>query len=261
MAPQKFSVERTYFMERNLLRTLGDNTLDLIYAKDEYGRFIFVNAALMKMTGARTAEDMLGKTDFDFNPLEAAQTYHDDDQLVIRSQQPLVDREELLHNAETGEVRWHSTTKIPLYDDNRQIIGVVGITRDITASKQTEMSVRQLNIELEERVAARTNELLELSKAVATERNLMRTLIDTVPDHIYAKDLNSKFLLANEGVAWNMNTSHQNLIGKDDSDFYDRDMAQRFYDDEQKVITTGEMLQQEEHVVDIRTGEPRWMLT
>lgn len=248
-------------MERNLLRTLGDNTLDLIYAKDEQGRFIFVNAALMKMTGARTAEDMLGKTDFDFNPPEAAQTYHDDDQLVIRSREPLVDREELLHNAETGEVRWHSTTKIPLYDDNRQIIGVVGITRDITASKQTEMNVRQLNIELEERVAARTNELLELSKAVATERNLMRTLIDTVPDHIYAKDLNSKFLLANEGVAWNMNTSHQNLIGKDDSDFYDKDMAQRFYDDEQKVITTGQMLQQEEHVVDIRTGEPRWMLT
>lgn len=248
-------------MERNLLRTLGDNTLDLIYAKDEYGRFIYVNAALLKMTGARTAEDMLGKTDFDFNPRETAQTYHDDDQLVIRSQQPLVDREELLRNAATGEIRWHSTTKVPLYDDNRQIIGVVGITRDITASKQTEMSVRQLNVELEERVAARTNELLELSKALATERNLMRTLIDAVPDHIYAKDLDSKFLLANEGVAWNMNTSHQNLIGKDDFAFYDEQMAQGFYDDEQKIIATGQMLQQEEHVSDIRTGKPRWMLT
>src|SRR5690606_16981925 len=114
---------------------------------------------------------------------------------------------------------------------------------DITASKQTEIGVRQQNAELEERVAARTNELLELSKALASERNLMRTLIDAVPDHIYAKDLNSKFLLANEGVAWNMNTSHQNLIGKDDFEFYDREMAQGFYDDEQKIIATGQMLQ------------------
>lgn len=248
-------------MERNLLRTLGDNTLDLIYAKDEQGRFIYVNVALMKMTGARTAEDMLGKTDYDFNPPAIARAYFDDDQLVMRSQQPLVDREELLRNAETGEIRWHSTTKVPLYDDNRQIIGVIGITRDITASKQTEISVRQQNAELEERVATRTNELLELTKALANERNLMRTLIDAVPDHIYAKDLNSKFLLANEGVAWNMNTSHQNLIGKDDFEFYDKEMAQGFYDDEQKVIASGQMLQHEECVADIRTGKPRWMLT
>lgn len=249
-------------MERYLLRTLGDNMLDLIYAKDEKGRFIYANLALVNMTGAESADAMLGKTDFDFNPPAAAKTYSDDDQLVMRSGQPLVGREELLKNSKTGELRWHSTTKVPLRDDNGKIVGIIGITRDITQSKQTEFNARDLNIELEKRVAERTAELSAISATLEQERNLMRTLVDAVPDGIFAKDLNSKFLLANDAVARGMGTTPENLIGKDDFDFFPEEMAQNFFDDEQTIVRTGEgLVNREELAVNNETGNMRWFLT
>ena len=249
-------------MERYLLRTLGDNMLDLIYAKDEKGRFIYANLALVNMTGAQSAEDILGKTDFDLNPPAAAQAYVDDDQLVMRSGQPLVGREELLENFKTGESRWHSTTKVPLRDDQGNVIGIVGITRDITQIKQAEFNARDLNIELEKRVAERTAELSAISATLEQERNLMRTLVDAVPDSIFVKDLNSKFLMANNAVARGMGTTPENLIGKDDFDFFPEDMAQNFFDDEQAIVRTGEALvNREELAVNKETGNMRWFLT
>src|SRR5690606_31898412 len=104
-------------MERSLLRTLGENTLDLIYAKDKQGRFTFANMALTRMIGADSPEEILGKTDFDLHPKNMAQGFYDDDQTVIQSGEPLRDREELVIDAATGESRWHSTTKVPLRDD------------------------------------------------------------------------------------------------------------------------------------------------
>lgn len=249
-------------MEHSLLRTLADNTLDLIYAKDLQGRFIFANLALAQMIGTSRPEDIVGKTDFDFNPEAAATSYYNDDQWVIRSGQALVDREELLKDARTGDTRWHSTTKIPLRDPQGEIVGILGITRDITTSKRAEMQIRELNTELEKRVAERTAELQALSLTLARERNLMRTLVDSVPDNIFAKDINSKFLLANTAVAKGMGTTPEQLIGKSDFDFFPADMAQRFYEDEQRILRTGEaLLNHEEPVIDKQTGAVRWLLT
>lgn len=249
-------------MERYLLRTLGDNMLDLIYAKDEHGRFIYANLALAQMSGVESADSMLGKTDFDFNPPAAAQAYSDDDQLVMRSGQPLVAREELLKNYKTGELRWHSTTKVPLRDDDGKVVGIIGITRDITQSKQAEFTARELNAELEKRVAQRTAELSAISATLEQERNLIRTLIDAVPDGIFAKDINSKFLWANESVARGMGTTRENLIGKDDFDFFPKEMAQNFFDDEQTIVRTGEgLVNREELAVNKETGNMRWFLT
>ena len=249
-------------MERNVLRTLGDNIPDLIYAKDREGRFTFGNQAFLRMACAATLEDILGKNDFDLNPPDLAQGYAEDDQAVMRSGEPLVDREEIVVDAKTGESRWHSTTKVPLHDDAGNIIGTMGITRDITASKRAALQVRQLNAELEERVAKRTAELQALSEVLAYERNLMRILVDSVPDSIFAKDTRSKFLLANNAVARGMGATPQDLLGKDDFDFFPPDMAQRFYDDEQRILQTGEpMLNQEEPAVNNQTGKMRWLLT
>jgi len=249
-------------MERYLLRTLGDNMLDLIYAKDEKGRFIYANLALVQMTGAESADGILGKTDFDLNPPEAAQAYSDDDQLVMRTGQPLVGREELLKNFKTGESRWHSTTKVPLRDDDGKVVGIIGITRDITQSKQAEINARDQNAELEKRVAQRTAELSAISATLEQERNLIRTLIDALPDGIFAKDINSKFLWANESVARGAGTTRENLIGKDDFDFFPKEMAQNFFADEQAIVRSGEgLINREELAINKETGNMRWLLT
>lgn len=249
-------------MERNLLHTLCENTLDLIFAKDREGRFIFVNSAILRMIGADSPEQVLGKTDFDFNPEAVARRYFEDDQAVIRSGLPLVDREEELADRSSGEKRWHSSIKVPLRDSHGQVIGIMGITRDIHARKQAELNAEQLNSELEARVAERTAELKALSEKMVQSRNLIRTLIDAVPDNLFAKDLQSKFSLVNQAVAHSMGTTCEALLGKDDFDFFPPEMAQPFFDDDQAVMRTGQpLLNKEEPAVDNATGEIRWLLT
>ncbi len=249
-------------MESSLLHVLGDNTLDLIYVKDRQGRFTFVNAAVVRMAGMPSAEAMLGKTDFDIVPEDMARGFRADDRQVMETGEPLKGREELVVDAVTGESRWHSTTKVPLRDEHGEVVGLVGITRDITAAKRAEENVRQLNAELEERVNARTRELQEISDTLTAERNLMRTLVDSLPDNIFAKDIESRFLLANKAVASAMGTTPDKLLGKNDFDFYPKDIAQSFYDDERRVLSSGEpLLDFEEPCIDNRTGKLIWMLT
>ena len=103
----------------------------------------------------------MGRTDFDLFPKEIAEKFWADDQKVIQGQ-TVIDREEYFLSNE-GEKRWLLTSKLPLRDQNGKIIGLVGIGRDITEQKRA-------------------------GEALARERLLLRTLIDNLPDHIYAKD-------------------------------------------------------------------------
>ena len=124
--------------ERFLLRTLIDNLPDLIYFKDVNGGYVLNNRAHLRSLGAENQEDVLGKTTFDFNPRELARQYHDDEMAIVRSGQALLDKEELALHRDTGEERWHLTSKIPLKNCQGEVTGIVGISRDITERKRLE---------------------------------------------------------------------------------------------------------------------------
>ncbi|QEI12462.1 putative bifunctional diguanylate cyclase/phosphodiesterase [Cellvibrio japonicus] len=131
-------------MEAFLLAALADNSPDLIYAKDTRGRFIFLNKTLMAVMGAQDLQDVLGKTDFDFNTPDNAQNYYQDDQTVIQSGQPLINREEPVVDRQSGRIRWLLTSKFPVFNDTGKTIGLVGIGRDITERKQSEEQIQYL---------------------------------------------------------------------------------------------------------------------
>ncbi|MBA3870623.1 MAG: PAS domain-containing protein [Anaerolineae bacterium] len=81
---------------------------------------------------------------------------------------------------------------------------------------------------------------IQLVEALADERRLMRTLIDNLPDGIYIKDTQSRFVLGNTTVAELMGVSTpEQLIGKTDFDFFPYDLASSYYEDEQTVMGTG----------------------
>ena len=125
--------------ERNLLRSLIDNVPDLVYVKDTQSRFILANRAVARLMGARTPEDLLGKTDADFFPAQFANQYRADEQALLRAGTPLIGHEEMVADSQGLDGKlWFSTTKVPLRDRRNEIIGLVGIGRDITLQKMAQ---------------------------------------------------------------------------------------------------------------------------
>jgi diguanylate cyclase (GGDEF)-like protein/PAS domain S-box-containing protein len=123
--------------ERNLLRTVIDNLPDRIFVKDINGRKLLANIADAQAMGAANPNDVVGRMDFEFYPPDLAARYFADDQAVMQSGQPLVNREEPTLDF-SGKPHWTLTTKVPLRDNQGRVIGLVGISRDITERMQAQ---------------------------------------------------------------------------------------------------------------------------
>lgn len=160
-------------VQEMVFRTLVDMMPDRIYAKDRQSRFIFANKAVAFYMGASTPEEMIGKTDFDFYPAEIASQYFAVEQELISSGQPLIAYEQLVPNLSTGETGWLQTTKVHLRDRNGNIIGIVGVGRDITELKRIETELLNRNIELTEvntRLSQAQEQLVQSEKLASLGR-------------------------------------------------------------------------------------------
>jgi diguanylate cyclase (GGDEF)-like protein/PAS domain S-box-containing protein len=182
--------EEALVEERTLLRTVIDNLPDLIYAKDTESRFVIGNIAVARLMGA-TPDELLGKTDFDFYPQELAKQYYADEQEIIRSGQPLINREEPLMDQLTGRKGWLSTTKVPLRNSEGKIVGIVGIGQDITERKRVEeelayMATHDALTGLPNRWLFNDRLTLELARAYRNRQKVAVMLLDL--DHF--KDVN-----------------------------------------------------------------------
>lgn len=149
-AMKRIEAERVLAEERNLLRNVIDNLLDSIYVKDARGRYLLDNVAHMRSLGVDAPEQVVGKTVFDFFPPAVAAKFQEDDEMVVRTGQQIVNREEVVVK-ENAPVRWISTTKVPLRNHNGEPIGVIGIGRDITERKGAEEQIFRYNAEIRQR--------------------------------------------------------------------------------------------------------------
>jgi PAS domain S-box-containing protein len=120
----------------------------------------------------------------------------------------------------------------------------------------------ELTAEDTDEVRSESAQMRRLAEALAHERNVLRTMIDLMPVFIYAKDAQSRFTAANELVAVRMGATPDELIGKTDFDFFPREMAQKFYDDEQNLLKSGKpLINCEELAFDKTRGMDRVILT
>ena len=118
----------------NLLST----TEERIYFKDLRSQFLLVSAGwIAAITPDRTADEIVGKTDFDFFSEEHATAAFEDEQQIIRTGVPMVGKLER-ETFRNGISPWVSTTKMPLRDEQGRIIGTFGISRDVTAQIKAE---------------------------------------------------------------------------------------------------------------------------
>jgi len=218
----------------HILRTLIDHMPDLIYAKDTQSRFVLSNRANFTDAGFASEEEILGKTDFDFFPEPLARVYFDDEQEVIRSGQPVINKEEQHRGAE-GATLWMSTTKVPLFDNAGTAIGVVGISRDITDRKRYE-------------------------QALMHEQALLMALLDNIPDSIYFKNVESRYVRVSRGWARRRHLADpRDAVGKNDFDFFPAGLAQRFFDDEKRIIASGQPLISDVQKITLPGQPQRWI--
>lgn len=123
-----------------LYQSLVESLPQNIFRKDLHGVFTFANASFCKELG-RTADQILGRTDFDFFPHELAARYRADDERVITTQKLFEFVEQ--HVTPDGHQLSVQVVKIPLLDSNRATIGIQGIFWDITQQKRNEEELRR----------------------------------------------------------------------------------------------------------------------
>src|ERR1043166_1790881 len=138
---QRKQAEEALARERDLLSAFLSNVPDRIYFKDPESRVVRGKLAPARRLGLEQPEDMIGKTDFDFHPADQAAEFFADEQAILKTGAPLINKVEKQSGA-GGTALWASVTKVPFFDTDGKIIGLIGVSRDITDLKRAEETLR-----------------------------------------------------------------------------------------------------------------------
>ncbi len=158
--------------EQYLLHLLMDQTTDVIYFKDQEGRFIKVNPVCAKIHGKESPDEMLGLTVFDLYTEEHAQEAFKDEVRLLDTGEPIIGKEEK-ETWPDGHETWVSTTKLPIRDEKGKITGTFGISRDITESKRAEQELRRHAAHLEA-----INTIISLTSTAVDFQELLKIALD-----------------------------------------------------------------------------------
>ena len=169
--------------QRYLLRTVIDTIPDHIYVKDREGRATLRNLASARALGAERPEDLIGQTDVDVAG-ETGERALSDDRRVVETDTAIRDKEE---QSEDGG--WLLTTKVPLHDADGRVMGLVGVSRDVTAQKAMLSALR----ESEERT---------------------RAVLAAVPDVVVTVDAADRVVDANESTEAVLGLAPDALVGR-----------------------------------------------
>ncbi len=175
------------------LLSVINSTPDLIFAKDTNGAYLTCNMAYTKYIG-KELEDIVNKTDFDFMPKEEAGKVWEKDKKMLKE-----------------NIVMHYTTwltypdkkkvlidvfKTPFYNEDIQLLGYIGVGRNITDRYEMEQELRKYNERLED------------------EKFFLNMLMDSIPAPVYYKDINGRYESINKAFASFMNLEREEIIGK-----------------------------------------------
>ena len=212
-----FAIEKTsqqLEFEATMLSNLMRNSEDLIYFKDLDSKFTCVSDSMVKRLGAKSVDEVLGKSDFDFWDRACAEGFYNDEQEIIRTRKPSIGKAEMVVRPD-GTVMWGLSSKMPLFDENNNVVGTFGISKDISQQKITEQELEVTHKQLLD-VSRRagmaeiaTNVLhnvgnvlnsinVSISRTAETARRLKIDNLKTVADMLRANFDNPKFLTEDE---------------------------------------------------------------
>ena len=161
-----------------------ENAPDFIFFKDEDSRFRFCSQAMANITGHASWRDLIGKNAFEVFPKEQAQPCFEEELAILRDGIPLLNKTDSYRDSQ-GKRGWASTNKWPVYDAAGKVVGIFGISRDMTDMMQIQESLR-----------------------------LARQSLDQVPDPIMWADLDGLIVDCNEGACQCLGYSQDELLGR-----------------------------------------------
>lgn len=217
---------------RALMKTIPAH----IYFKDLESRFLQVNQPMAEALGGGSPEQMVGKTDADFFRDEHAQQARADEQRIIASGSGIEKfvEKEIFPNGKEG---WVLSSKLPFRDKQGRIIGTFGISSDV-------------------------NELIETQHTLERERNTLRALLDSIPDSIYIRNQDGRYIVVNRALAALVGCDDpEQVTGRTPYDFYPEERARSFIAEDLKVMAGGEAVINQNSRAQDNSGDLRHFLT
>jgi sigma-B regulation protein RsbU (phosphoserine phosphatase) len=184
-----------------------------VFRRDLQGRFTFANQPYCKYHRVKP-EDIVGKTDFDLYPKKAAEKYWQDDLNIMKNGKTV----EILEETQPvgmEEKHYHHVVKTPLYSQEGRLIGLQGIFWDVTEQRQMEENLRN-------------------------SESLYHSLVETMPQNVFRKDLKGRFTFANKQYCKHYNCKLEDILGKTDFDFFPKELAEKYTKDDERVMETGQ---------------------
>ncbi|ADH85380.1 ATP-binding protein [Desulfurivibrio alkaliphilus] len=151
-----------------------DFTTDFVYFKDEHSRIRFCSQAMAKITGHTDWREMIGKHDREIFPPETARIYQEEESPVFSRGIPLLNKINPYYD-ELGRIGYVQTNKWPLFDARGKVVGIFGISRDITAQKKAQEALARSNAELEQFAYAASHDLRQPLRMI---NSYIKILID-----------------------------------------------------------------------------------
>ena len=215
-------------------RSVVEQLPHAIFRKDLQGRFTYANPRLSELTGLPQHE-IVGRTLAEVFPPDQAQRYASQDEEVLRTGTPLEVIEEF--RADSGRLLQLHISKTAIRNPHGRVIALQGLMVDVTERQHMEEALQQ-------------------------ERFLLNTLISNLPDPIYFKDTQSRFIRVNQGLTQRLGGADPaHMLGKTDFDFFAPEHAEAAFHDEQEVIRTGQPIVGKEEKEVWPDGHEKWVST
>ena len=230
---ERKQAEEALRKNHSLLSVIMDTATDFIYVKDLAGRYLLANSALAQFMG-KSVEEVIGQDDHVLLPPELAASCVKADQQVIATGMTVTLEN---YGIVGGKTLAYLTTTAPYRDRAGRIIGVIGVSHDISERKQAEEELRE-------------------------SHSFIRQIIDADPNFIFVKDRTGQFTLVNKAVADAYGTTVEHLLGKADANFNANQEEVEFF--RQKDLEVMDSLQERfipEEVITDSTGKTRWLQT
>ncbi|MCX6899983.1 MAG: PAS domain S-box protein [Verrucomicrobia bacterium] len=225
-------VEKEREMEKRCAE-LVENATDMVFTRDMEGNYISINPAGCRRLGY-TQEEVPGLHITDLVVPEYSEGVQQRIDAQLAGKETSDYQLELL--SKDGRRIWFEVSLRLLYKDGKAV-AVQGIARDISKRKEAEVAVEQ-------------------------ERKFLRTLIDNMPDLVYTKDMEGRFVLSNTAhVRFMGMKSEADLAGKTVLDLHPPELARAYYADDLHVIRSGDVIQNREELVQDHNGVVHWHLT